>query len=84
MCLCFEVEPFQTSYYRIFPNFATLVILLQINLVSGDGLKIIYKVFYEIEDTSIFAWSLIPNVGHDHWLCSSICRLPLLISRWIT
>jgi hypothetical protein len=79
-----EVEPLRAKYYGISSNSRTLVILLQVDLASGNEPKIVYEGFYEIEDTSIFAWSLIPNVGHDQWLCSSICRLPLLISRWIT
>jgi hypothetical protein len=32
----FEVEPPRAWYYRISPNFHTLVILLQVDLASGD------------------------------------------------
>jgi hypothetical protein len=39
------------------------VILLQIDLASGDELEIVYEGFYKTKDTSIFAWSSIPNVG---------------------
>jgi hypothetical protein len=49
------------------------VILLQVNLVSGDERKIVYEGFYEIEDTSIFAWSSILSIGHYRWLCGLIC-----------
>jgi len=44
------------------------VILLQIDLISGDEPETIYEGRYEIENTSIFAWSLIPNIGHYRWL----------------
>jgi hypothetical protein len=37
------------------PNSHTLVILLQIDFISGDEFETIFKGFYEIEDTSIFA-----------------------------
>jgi hypothetical protein len=50
--------------------------LLQVGLASGNEPKIIYEGFYEIGDTSIFAWSSIPGVGHYCWLRSPICRLP--------
>ncbi len=33
---CLEVEPSRTWYYRISPNSRTLVILLQVDLTSGD------------------------------------------------
>jgi hypothetical protein len=41
-------------------------------LHSNDELETIYEGFYEIEDTLIFAWSSIPNVGHHCWLCGLI------------
>jgi hypothetical protein len=53
------------------------VILLQVDLAFGDEPKIVYEGCYEIEDTSIFTWSLVPGVGHYRWLHSSICQLPL-------
>jgi hypothetical protein len=59
-----EIEPPQAWYYRISPNFRTLVILLQVDLVSSDEPKTVYEGCYKTEDTSIFAWSLVPNVGH--------------------
>ncbi len=59
-----EVDPPRAWYYRIFPNFHTLVILLQIDPTFGDEPKIVYENCYESENTSIFAWSSIPNVGH--------------------
>jgi hypothetical protein len=33
--------------------------------------------FYEIEDTLIFAWSSILDVGQYHWLRNLIRQLPL-------
>jgi hypothetical protein len=53
------------------------VILLQVNPASYDELKSVCKGFYEIEDTSIFAWSSIPSIRHYHWLCGLIHQLPL-------
>jgi hypothetical protein len=64
----FEVEPPWAWYYRIFPNFRTLVILLQVNPVSGDKLETICEGCYETKDTSIFAWFLVPGIGHYRWL----------------
>jgi hypothetical protein len=60
-----EVDTPQAWYYRISRNFRTLVILLQVNLTFGDEPEIIYEGYYETEDTSIFAWSLILGVGHS-------------------
>jgi hypothetical protein len=71
-----EVEPPRAWYYRISPNSHTLVILLQVDLASGDEPKIVCEGCYEIEDTSIFAWSSVPGVGHYHWLRGPIRRLP--------
>jgi hypothetical protein len=42
------------------------VILLQVDFASSDEFEIVCKGFYEIEDTSIFAWSSILNVGLYH------------------
>jgi hypothetical protein len=50
-----EVEPPRTWYYRISPNFHTLVILLQVDPASGDKPKIVCEGCYETEDTFIFA-----------------------------
>ncbi len=63
-----EVEPPRAWYYRISPNSRTLVILLQVDLASGDEPEIVCEGCYETEDTSIFAWSSVPRVGHYHWL----------------
>jgi hypothetical protein len=63
-----EVDSPQALYYHISPNSHTLVILLLVDLVSGDQLEIICESCYETKDTSIFAWSLIPSVGHYRWL----------------
>jgi len=49
------------------------VILLQVNFAFGDELEIVCEGCYEIEDTSIFAWFLVPDVGHYRWLRSPIC-----------
>jgi hypothetical protein len=51
----FEVDPPRAWYYRISPNFRTLVILLQVDPTSDDEPKTVYENYYEIEDTSIFA-----------------------------
>jgi len=67
-----EVDPPRAWYYHISPNSRTLVILLQVDLASSDELEIISEGYYEIEDTFIFAWSLILGVGHYRWLCGSI------------
>ncbi len=70
-----EVEPLRAWYYHISPNSRTLVILLQVDPASGDEPKTVCEGYYEIEDTSIFAWSSVPGVGHYHWLRSPIRRL---------
>ncbi len=51
------------------------MILLQIDPTSEDELEIVCEGCYETENTSIFAWSLILNVGHYRWLHGPICRL---------
>ncbi len=51
------------------------MILLQVDLASGDELETVSEDFYEIKDTSIFAWSSIPNAGHYRWLCDLIHQL---------
>ncbi len=76
---CLEYDLAQAEYYCISSNFHTLVILLQVDLVSGDELEIVYEGCYKIEDTFIFAWFSIPGIGHYCWLCDSICRRPLNI-----
>jgi hypothetical protein len=72
-----EVDPFQTWYYRISSNSRNLVILLQVDPTFNDEPEIICEGCYETENTSIFAWFSIPNVGHYRWLRGPICRLPL-------
>ncbi len=62
-------------FYCISPNSHTLVILLQVNPAFDDEPEIVYEGCYKTKDTSIFAWSSIPSVGHYHWLCSPICQL---------
>jgi hypothetical protein len=71
-----EVEPLRAWYYRISPNSRTLVILLQVDPASGDEPEIVYEGCYETEDTSIFAWSSVPGIGHYRWLRGPIRRLP--------
>ncbi len=70
-----EVELPQVWYYCISPNSHTLVILLQVDLAFGDEPETVYEIFYETEDTSIFTWSSILNVGHYHWLRDLIHQL---------
>jgi hypothetical protein len=72
-----EVEPPQAWYYCILPNSRTLVILLQVDPASGDEPETICEGCYETENTSIFAWSSVPDVGHYSWLHGLIRRLPL-------
>ncbi len=76
MRACFEVEPSRAWYYYISPNSCTLVILLQVDLASGDEPEIVCEGCYETEDTFNFAWSSIPGVGHYRWLRGPIRRLP--------
>ncbi len=71
-----EVEPPQAWYYHISPNSRTLVILLQVDPASGDEPETVCEGCYETEDTSIFAWSSVPGVGHYRWLRGPIRRLP--------
>jgi hypothetical protein len=71
-----EVEPPGAWYYRISPNSRTLVILLQVDPAYGDEPETVCEGCYETEDTSIFAWSLVPGVGHYRWLRGPIRRLP--------
>jgi len=59
-----EVEPPRAWYYRISPNSRTLVILLQVDPASGDEPETVCEGCYEIKDIFIFAWSLVPGVGH--------------------
>ncbi len=76
MHVCFKVDPFRAWYYHISLNSHTLVILLQGDPAFGNELETVCEGCYETENTSIFAWSLIPNVGHYHWLHGLICQLP--------
>jgi hypothetical protein len=45
------------------------------------NLKLFVKGCYETENTFIFAWSLVPGVGHYRWLCAP-CRNPTLRRVW--
>jgi hypothetical protein len=71
-----EVEPSRAWYYRIFPNSRTLVILLQVDPASSDEPETVCEGCYGTEDTSIFAWSSVPGVGHYRWLRGLIRQLP--------
>ncbi len=51
------------------------MILLQVNPTSDDEFEIVYEGCYETEHIFIFAWFLIPDVRHYHWLHGPICRL---------
>ncbi len=53
------------------------MILLQVDLVSSVEPETAYEGCYKIENISIFAWSLVPGVGHYRWLLGLIRRLPL-------
>jgi hypothetical protein len=55
VCAHLEVEPLRAWYYRISPNSRNLVILLQVDPVSGDEPETIYEGCYETEYISIFA-----------------------------
>jgi hypothetical protein len=50
MRACLEVEPLQVWYYRISPNFRTLVILLQVHPTFSDESKIVSEGCYKIGD----------------------------------
>jgi hypothetical protein len=76
VCARLEVEPPRAWYYRISLNSRTLVILLQLDPASGDEPETVCEGCYETKDTSIFAWSSIPGVGHYRWLHDPIHRLP--------
>jgi len=73
----FEVKPLQVWYYHIFPNFCTMVILLQVDLTSNDELETVYEGCYKTKNNSIFAWSSVLGIRHYRWLRGLICQLPL-------
>ncbi len=52
------------------------MILLQVDPASGDETETVCEGCYEIEDTSIFAWSSVLGIGHYRWLHGPIRRLP--------
>ncbi len=52
-----EVKPPRAWYYRISPNSRTLVILAQVDPISGDKPETVCEGCYKTKDTSIFAWS---------------------------
>jgi len=51
------------------------MILLQVDPTFGDEPDTVCEGYYETEDTSIFAWSSVPGVGHYHWLRGPIHQL---------
>jgi hypothetical protein len=51
------------------------VILLQVDPTSSDEPEAVCEGCYETENTYIFAWSLVPGVGHSCWLRDPIRRL---------
>jgi hypothetical protein len=73
---CLEIEPPSAWYYCISPNSHTLVILLQVNLTSGDEPKTVCEDFHETKDTFIFTWSSIFGIRHYCWLRGPIHQLP--------
>jgi len=52
------------------------MILLQIDPTSSDEPKTVREGCYETKNIFIFAWSLIPSVGHYRWLHGLIRRMP--------
>jgi hypothetical protein len=80
VCVRFGIEQLQTWYYCISPNSHTLVILLQVDPVSGDEPETIYEGYYRIKDIFIFAWFSILGIGHYRWLRGLIHQL-LLYSK---
>jgi hypothetical protein len=77
MCtLVLKLNPLEFGIIKKIMNSYTLVVLLQVDPISNDEIETIYNFFYEIEDTSIFTWFSISNVGHYCWLCGSLYRLP--------
>jgi hypothetical protein len=59
-----------------FTELLHLVILLQIDPVFDDKPKTVCEGCYEIENTFIFTWSLVPGVRHYYWLRGLIRQLP--------
>jgi hypothetical protein len=51
------------------------MILLQVDPAFSDKSKTICEGCYETKDISIFAWFLVPSVGHYHWLHGLIRQL---------
>ncbi len=52
------------------------MILLQVNLASGDKPETVCGGYYKTENIYLFTWSSVPDVGHHCWLRGPICRLP--------
>jgi hypothetical protein len=75
--LVLKLNPLEPNTIIIFANSRTLVILLQVDPAFGDEPETVCEAYYETEDTSIFAWFLVPSVGHYRWLRSPIRRLLL-------
>jgi len=71
----FKIDPLRTWYYPLSSNFYTMVILFQVDPVVGYEPETVCEGYYEIENTSIFAWSSNLGIGHYHLLLGSIRRL---------
>jgi hypothetical protein len=59
------------SYFSKLSHFGDLIAP-----ASDDKLETVCEGCYKTRDISIYAWSLVPNVGHYHWLQDPIHRLP--------
>ncbi len=58
-----------------FFEFLHLSDLVTVDPAFGDEPKTICEGCYETEDTSIFAWFLVPDVGNYRWLRNPIRQL---------
>ncbi len=81
VCAGLEVDPPRTWYYHISPNSCTLMILLQVDFIFGDEFETICEGCYKIKNTSMFAWSSIPDVRHYRCLCSPIVDCFLIVMQ---
>ncbi len=69
--------PFEFGIIAFFRILVTLVILLQIDLASGDEPETVCEGCYKIKNTSIFTWFSIFDIAHFYWLFGPIHQLPL-------
>jgi hypothetical protein len=75
VCLFWSWTP-SSLVLSYFSKFSHPSVLLQVDFASNDESKTVCEGCYKTEDTSIFAWSSIPGIGHYHWLHGPICWLP--------